>query len=188
MSVIENFAELPEQEQRKFAEALLKTINSESIFSSDTAFEFVKAYPDDVSGGLVVLVSHTSPIEVSRPATWQASDEEDAASDPGYDAEYENSLRKDTEKAFKTISTKIDGYVVSLEIADVDADETLEVIVDQVTNEDSGIGHYEYWGDEGYDSQPYVEVEGTIVKACSCYLAFFVEADAAVAEEPDTEE
>ena len=26
---------------------------------------------------------------------------------------------------------------------------------------DDGIGHYEYWGDEGYDSRPYVAIEST---------------------------
>jgi hypothetical protein len=175
MSVIENFVVLSEKEQREFAEALLKTINSESIFSSDTDFELVRIEADDITGGLMIEVSHTIPVEVSRQATWQASNEEDAADDPGYDADYENSITKDAEKSFKTLSTTIDGYIVSLEISDVDENDTTEVKVDSISHEDDGIGHYEYWGFEGNDSRPYVEVEGTIVKECDCSLAFFVE-------------
>jgi hypothetical protein len=62
-----------------------------------------------------------------------------------------------------------------LEIDDVDEVETVEVEVDSISHEDAGIGHYEYWGEVGYDSRPYVEVEGTIVKACDCALSLYVE-------------
>jgi hypothetical protein len=80
----------------------------------------------------------------------------------------------------------IEGYKVSLDISDVDEDEAIEVEVDNISHEDSGIGSYEYWGHMEYDSQPYVEVEGTIVKACTCALAFFVyPVDAPASTEPE---
>lgn len=175
MSVIENFAALSDKEQMEFAVALLKTINSEFIFSSDTEFEIVEVNADDLTGGLAIEVSHTNPIEVSREATWTCNDEEDANDDPGFEADYENSILEDTKKAFKTLSTVIDGYNIELEISDVDANDTVEIEVDSISHEDAGIGSYEYWGEVGYDSQPYVEVEGTIVKACECSLTFFVD-------------
>ena len=173
--LIKNFAAIPFQEQMKFAEALLKTINSESIFSSEVDFEIIKVEADELDGSLMIEVSHTGTIEVSRKATWQASDEENASVDPGYDADYEESIYTDAEKSFKTLSAMIEGYKVSLDIAEVDEVETTEIEVATISHEDSGIGHYEYWGEIGYDSHPYVEVKGTIVKACDCALTIYVE-------------
>ncbi len=185
MSVIENFAALPAQEQRKFAEALLKTINSEKIFSSETDFELDQIEVDEFTGGLILYTSQTDTIEVSRKATWDCSNAEEAESDPGYDAIYENSVYKDAEKAFKTLSTVIDGYKVSVNIVDVDEISTVEVTTNTITDEDAGIGDYEYWGTRGYDSRPYVEVEGTLIKECECAVNFIVEPDDAVEAEPE---
>lgn len=177
MSVIENFAALSAQKQREFAAALIKTINSESTFISNITFDLVNVEADDMTGGLLIEVSHEPMIEVTRKATWQAGDEDEASSGPDsdYGADYSEAVTTDAEKAFKTLSTEIDGYTVSLDISDVDEEETIEVEIDHISHEDSGIGHYEFWGEPGYDSQPYVEVEGTIVQACTCSLAFFVE-------------
>ena len=66
--------------------------------------------------------------------------------------------------------------------------ETIEVEADKYTHEDSGIGGYDYWGDRGYDSRPYIEVEGTIVKACSCALSLYVELADEFTDESETEE
>jgi len=186
MSIIENFATLSAQEQRSFAEALLKTINSESIFSSEVNFELTEVEVDDMTGELLIYVSHTDFVSVSRKASWTCDDEDDAKRDPGYEVEYVDSIYEDAKKAFKTLATIIDGYKVTLDIADVDEEETIEVIVDHISHEDSGIGSYEYWGYRGYDSSPYVEVDGTLVKSCDCSLSFFVEpVDEPVDEEPE---
>lgn len=176
MSVIENFAALSAQEQREFANSLIKTINSENIFSSDVAFEIINVEADDISGGLMIEVSHTPhPIEVSRNAIWTCGTAEDAEDDPGFEANYENSVYEDMKKAFKTLSQVVEGYRVSLDISDIDEDETVEVTANQINHEDSGVGAYEFWGDRGYDSRPYCEVEGTIVRECEALLTFFVE-------------
>ena len=175
MSVIENFAALSAQEQRTFAESLIKTINSESIFSSEVDFEITGIEADDMTGGLIIEVDHTDSVDVPRAASWTAADEDEAYSDPGYDADYFNSIYDDAKKAFKTLEAVIEGYKVSLDISDVDEDDTVEVEVDSSSAEDSGIGSYEYWGSSGYDSHSYVEVEGTITKACTCGLTFYVE-------------
>lgn len=183
MNVIENFAELSFEEQKKFAEALVRTINSESIFTSDTNFTLAGVEADELAGGLYVFLEHDDPIEVSREATWTCSDEDEVNSDPGYDADYADHLFEDTKKAFKTLFATIEGYKVSLEIDDVDMDDTIEVEADKYTHEEDGIGEYEYWGSRGYDSRHYIAVEGTIVKACSCGLSLYVEsADEAIAE------
>lgn len=175
MSIIENFAVLSKEEQREFATKLLDTINTESMFTADTKFEITNVEPDELSGGLLIEVSHANPIIVSRDATWSCADEDEAAGDPGYDADYANTIYEDTKKAFKTLSTVIDGYSVSLEISDVDETNTVSVEVDSTSNEDDGIGDYEYFGFTGNDSRPYVEVTGAIIKECECALAFFVE-------------
>lgn len=188
MNVIENFAELSFEEQKKFAEALVKTINSESIFTSDANFTLVGIEVDELAGGLIIFLEHADPIEVSRKATWTCESEDEVNSDPGYDADYADHLFEDAKKAFKTLSATIEGYNVSLEINDVDTEETIEVEANTYTHEDSGIGGYDYWGSRGYDSRPYVEVEGTIVKACNCALSLYVEPATEVVTEPEVEE
>ena len=177
MSVIENFDAIPVQEQMKFAEALLKTINSERIFSDQTNFELRDVEAAPFTGGLYIGVNLTNPIEVERKATWTAANEDDAES-AAYDLEaaYDNIVDKDALKAFKADSAVIDGYNVELQIEDVDeAIRPIEVEVDSISHEDSGAGFYEYGGFEGYDSRPYVEVSGTLVHSCDCYLSLYVE-------------
>ncbi len=186
MSVIENFAALSEKEQREFAEALVKTINSEHTFIDNTTFDIVDVEADDLTGGLNIEVSHEPLIEVRRKATWQAADEEDATSeDAAYVADYAEYGFKDAEKAFKTLSADIDGYTVYVEIDDVDEEEIVEIEVEHMSHEDDGIGQHEYWGNIGYDSRPYVEVEGTIVQACTCSMTLFVEPADAIKVEPE---
>lgn len=188
MTVVENFAAMSETEQRDFANALLKTINSEHIFSTETEFRPIDVEADDVTGGLVINVEHVNPIRVTRKATWYCDTEDDVADDPGFEADYVNHLYEDVATAFATLSTSIEGYKVSLEIADVDEGEAVEVNVDNYSQEDSGIGDYEYFGFTGHDSQPYVAVEGTIVRECDCALAFFVEPDDEITVETAEEE
>lgn len=175
--IIENFAELSIEEQINFVKVLLEKINSENIFSEEANFEFTDVEADDITGGLWVTASISNPISVSRKATWSAADEDTAAEDPGRDAEYRNTISEDAEKAFNTLVTQIDGYRVSLRIDDVEEDEAIdaEVEVESISHEDSGIGDYEFWGFKGHDSNPYVEVEGTIIRECDCSLTFFIE-------------
>ena len=189
MATIENFAALSTQDQKAFAAALLKIINIDSIFSSDTNFELVSVEADDITGDLIINVSQTDVIEVSREATWTCNSDNEVTDDPGYDADYKNDIYEDIQKAFKTLSTVIDDYKVSLEVADIISDDdTLDVIVDSTNAEDGGIGDYEYFGFRGHDSQPYVEVKGTIIKACDCALAFFVEPNDEPTVDPEAEE
>lgn len=176
MSIIENFAVLPVQEQLKFANALVKTINSEKIFSDDTKFEVHAVTVEDVTGGLAVAVSLANPIEISREATWTCGSADDAENDPGTEATYYNGIFDDARSAFKVIRTEIDGYSVALEVDDVDLlDGDPEIEVARINNEDSGVGSNEYFGVTDFDSRPYVEVEGTITKSYDCALTFYVE-------------
>ena len=188
MNVIKNFAELSFEEQMKFAESIVKTINSESTFTSDTDFTISGIEVDEFAGGLIIMLNHDDLIEVSRDATWQCYDEDVVDSDPGDAANYSNYLFEDVKKAFKTLETTIEGYKVSLSVNDADEEETIEVHVDDYSHEDSGIGSYEYGSIRGYDSHPYIEAEGTIVKACSCALSFYIEPANEPVVEPETEE
>ena len=184
MSIVENFAAISEKEQRDFAEALIKTINSEGIFSSDTNFEITSVVSDDTTGELVIFVENTSPIEVTRQAVW-SSDSEENAEEVGNDVDYDDYLMADAKKAFNATETVIEGYKVSLEISDIEEGEVAEVNVTKISHEDSGIGSYEYFGFTGTDSQPYVEVEGTVVTKCDCQLAIIVAPEDNIEIEPD---
>lgn len=184
MSVIENFAALSAQEQREFANSLVKTINSEKTFA-DIMFKIDAVEADDLTGGLLIELSHEDAFELNRKATWTCGDADDAHQKPE-DADFDDSIWDDAKKAFKTLTTEIEGYTLSLEIADIDNEEITEVEVEHISKEDAGIGHYEFWGETGYDSQPYFEIEGTLVQECSLSLGLFVEAADNIAE--DTEE
>ena len=178
MDKIANFAVIPVVEQFDFATKLVKTLNSEKTFHDDAPFEITGVEPDDLTGGLTVYVDHTNLIEVIRKATWTC-DHEDEAEDPpaAVEADFENFLMEDVKKTFKTLETVIEGYKITLDITDqevVDGDP--EVEVDHISHEDAGIGDYEYFGFRGTDSQPYVEVSGTLTYLCECRLALFVEA------------
>lgn len=177
MAVIENFDAISVQEQMKFAEALLKTINSERIFSDQTNFELRGVEAAAFTGGLYIEVKQTNPIEVERRATWTAANEDDAESAAyDLDADYDNSLDEDALKAFKTSLAVIDGYNVELQIDDVDEEiKPVEVEVEDISHEDDGIGHNEFWGVSSFDSRPYVVVKGTLVHSCNCYVSFYVE-------------
>ena len=187
MAIIENFAELSAQEQQKFADALIKTINSEKLFSDDVDFKITEVGADELSGDLFISVD-AGPVEVPREAGWQASDKESAGHDPGYDAQYVDFIYDDVKKVFKTPVVNIDGYTVRMDVDDVDEEDTLEVEVTSVRDEDSGIGPYEYGDYRGYDSHPYVEVEGILTKECTCYLTFWVSPAEALEESTDASE
>ncbi len=175
MSVIENFAELSAKEQQDFAAAIVKTINSEQIFTSETDFKVAKVEIDDFTGGLMIEVTPTNYFEVARDATWEVDDEEDAHSDPGNDVVYAADIYHDTKDVFKVNEAVIDGYKITLYTGDIDEGETVDVEVDEINYEDAGIGSYEFWGIPGYDSHPYIEVLGTITKACTIDVGFLVE-------------
>lgn len=184
MEMIENFAVLSAEEQLEFAEDLVATINSESTFTNETNFKVLSVEADDTTGDLMIEIDHEDFISVLRAATWTCSDEDEVYSDPGYDADYGESIYDEAKQAFKTLSAEIEGYQVELDIADVDEEETVEVDVDYYSHEDAGIGSYEFWGHTGYDSRPYIEVNGTITKACSLALALFVSIAENTTEQP----
>ena len=191
MDRIENFAVIPAKDQIAFATALLKTINSEKTFHDEVQFEIVGVEPDDITGGLTIDISHSDPIKVYRDASWTCAREEEASDEPtDFETDFANYLMDDAKKAFKAESTVIEGYKVTLEVVDVDAGETIDVEVEDISHEDAGIGSYDYWGHSGYDSRPYIQVEGVIGKECDCALALFVEPDdtPAVSEEEVPEE
>jgi hypothetical protein len=175
MSIIYNFSELAEKDIQQFAADLVTKINSESIFSSQVDFKIEDVEADEMSGNLFISLSHDDLIEVYRAASWQSANE-DTVSDLSYaEPNFDNSLSEDTKDSFETLTAEIDGYKVTLDVYDVDAEDRLDVDVTGYSHEDSGIGRYDFWGDVGYDSQPYVEVEGTIIYGCSCYMTLIVE-------------
>lgn len=175
--IIENFAELSEKEQLDFAQKIIDKINADFIFTGDTKFTISEVYADELSGDLNIEIDHEDYIEVAREASWTCDDEDEVYSVPkSYDSdiEYEQSIMKDAEKAFKTLSTTIDDYLVTLTIGDAYVEEIEASEVSDYSNEDAGIGHYDYWGTPGYDSRPYVQVEGTLYTNCSMGLTLSV--------------
>lgn len=175
MSVIENFSTLLDWQLGQFATVLVSKINAENTFSNLIDFTIDSFEADDITGNLIIYLRHEEYLEVEREATWTCEDIHSVDQDPGSSADYENAIFTDVKKCFKTQTAQIEGYTVTLRIDDTDVVETVEVIADVYQEEDNGIGDYEYFGARGYDSDPYVEVEGRIIAACQCALTLIVE-------------
>lgn len=162
----------------ELAKTILEKINLGRVFTKETAFEFQDTDLDRNTGYFWIAASTINSIGVPREASWTAGDEEGANEDPGNNAEYVNTVSEDLKKVLKTYEVEIDGYKVSMQIDDIEEDETTdaEVEVEDLSHEDSGIGSYEFWGFKGYDSNPYVEVSGTVTRFYDCNVTFLVEA------------
>ena len=175
MSVIENFNELSEEELAQFAADLVKKLNNESIFTSEAKLVLNEVEADRLTGDLIIGVysADEDSITVEREASWQAYDEDSLSTVE--DADFANRIEQDAMQALKTQSVEINGYRVSIFDISADVYEELDVDVQDYTAEDSGIGSYDYWGFEGYDSHPYYEVSGVISYACGVGFGLTVE-------------
>lgn len=193
--VIENFAILSTKEQHEFADKLLKTLNSEKTFLDvELVIEEVEA--DELSGDLVIMASTTEAVEAERNGTWATGysrDEEEiydlthATPDSMY-VDFEDSEDEAAAKALKARSADLEGYTVTIEVENV-TESDLESVseVDEVTEDDAGIGDYEYFGFKGTDTQPYLEVQGTLFCTLYPYLRLTV-TPTATEVEPEAEE
>ena len=175
MSVVENFSELSPEELQQFATTLVQKINSEHLFHNEAILTIEDLEADEMSGDLYISLSHKDTVNVPRKATWQGLNEEDLENVSEVDAEFDNTLSEDARKAFKTVSVTVDGYNVSLSVDDVEDVSIEDVEVDNYTEEDDGIGSYEFWGSKGHDSHPYLEANGTITYGCYVYMSLLVE-------------
>ena len=193
--VIENFAALSTKEQHEFADKLLKTINSEKAFlDAELIIEDVEA--DELSGDLVIMASTTEAVEVDREGTWStgySSDDDEAyelthATPARRDVDFEDSEEEAVTKALKVRSVDLEGYTVTIEVDNI-AESDIESVseVNEVTEDDAGIGDYEYFGFRGTDSQPYLVVQGTLFCILYPYLRLTV-APTVTAVEPEAEE
>ena len=193
--VIENFAALSTKEQHEFADKLLKTLNSEKAFL-DTALVVEDVGADELSGDLVIIAGTTEAVEVEREGTWStgySSDEEEAydlthATPSSRDVDFEDSEEEAVTKTFKVRSVDLEGYTITIEVDNI-AESDIESVseVNEVTEDDAGIGDYEYFGFRGTDSQPYLVVQGTLFCTIYPYLRLTV-APTVTEVEPEVEE
>jgi hypothetical protein len=163
--MIENFSLLSPEGQKQFAADLVAKLNEQMVFSDEVDFEIFDIEANEMDGSLNIGVSVNTSID--RDAAWQCGDSDEASSTPS-DYDFSNLDKEDAKQAFKTLTAEFEGYTLELSDLEID-DEDVEAVseVYDVTNEDAGIGHYEFWGETGYDSQPYCEVEGALAVNCS---------------------
>lgn len=172
MSLITDFKALPAWELQRFAEGLVHKVNAECIFSKEVDFKIEEVEVHE-NGDLVIGITNDDRyVPATVEASWSCSDEDEIYSPE--DPDIEGSTLDALEQSFVTFSANVDGYDVELTIDDYDKDDIQEVDVTSTTAEDAGIGSYEYWGHIGYDSRPYLEVEGTITYGCVCYMTLWV--------------
>ena len=168
MTVIEDFNLLSEEEQIKFAEDLVAKINAEHLFTSEVNWVLNDVWANEQDGNLEISLIDEEGLDLELEATWQCGDEDEAERDPGHDvADIESAFSAATYYFKDTTPVTVDGYTLTLEVTDAEAGDTVEVYADEVSEEDDGIGWYDHFGYQGYDSRPYIEVSGRIVKNCS---------------------
>ena len=173
---VENFSELPDEELQQLASMLIQKMNSSSTFVSNNKFVIDDAMADELTGNLLISVYTEDPVSVQRKATWVVDTIDDVDnSEKLEDVDYLNSIYVDTTSAFKTSTATVDGYKVTMHVDDVDDLGIVETAVDRYSEEDAGIGNYEYFGFNGYDSRPYVEVDGVTTNSCTCYITIEIE-------------
>ena len=169
--VIENFSVLSQAELEQFAKKLIDKINAEKIITTEADFAILNdpdaVWASDITGNLII---NLAAIEVASAvdASWTA------AEDDPYDYNDAEEGSPDFDDVFKK-EVVVDGYKVTLSIDDYDRIENLEVEVDDYSREDSGIGRYEFWGHIGYDSHPYLEVNGTFINLYSVAVSLTIE-------------
>lgn len=169
--VIENFSTLSQEELKQFAKKLVDKINTEKIITTEADFAILNdpdaVWASDITGNLII---NLAAVEVASAvdASWAA------AEDDPYDYDDAEEDSPDFEDVFKK-EVVVDGYKVTLSIDDYDRIENLEVEVNDYSHEDSGIGHYEFWGQTGYDSHPYLEVSGTFINLYSAAVSLTIE-------------
>ena len=170
---IEDFEDSTEAEQKMFVNSLVSKINTEHLFTSEVDFIVDDYWTEDCSKKLVVTLSHGGAVEVTREASWQCGTS-DHINDMPEDIEYYKSSITDVASVFKTGPFVVDNYKVTLAVDDVDTEEACDVEATNYSNEDDGIGFFEFWGHKGYDSRPYIQVEGNVACKCTCLLTLTV--------------
>lgn len=171
--VIENFALLSQEELNQFAKKLVDKINAEHHITDEVEFTILKGpdavWAQDTTGDLIINLDDVK-VTSAVDATWAASDD-----DP---YEYDDSTVDLEEPTFDDVFKKefiVDGYKVIVDVDDYDHLETEDVEVYSYKHDDAGIGSYEFWGEVGYDSRPYLDVQGTFTNLYSVALSLVVE-------------
>lgn len=162
--MIENFSLLSPEEQKQFATDLIAKLNAAGTLSDET-FKIFAVESDELDGTLMIGI--TADATIKRGASWQCENR-DEVRDVTDTYNFLEPSAADAKQLFKTTATEFEGYlleVAALEIDDYKIEDVSEVY--SISEEDAGIGSYEYWGEVGYDSQPYCEVRGALDIRCS---------------------
>ena len=178
--LIENFAELSAQELKEFADGLISKVNADHLFAPDIELRLCddsqdNIVPDEMTGDLDIYVEPTEEVIIGREAYWSCGMDDDYEYGTPEDPDYSYGILEDIKKAFPTKTVSIDGYSVTIEAydyADWDTGEVGKII--SATEDDDGIGSYEYWGEIGYDSRPFMAIEGVIDCPTSIYVSLTV--------------
>lgn len=174
MELIDNFSLLSEEELLQFAQEFLAHINESKVFSDSITFEDIDPMygveANEMDGSLTI---HVYFDDFDYELEFEAEDLEDSP----HNWDYQQSAEQAIAAQFKTSKATIAGYNVEFGVDDAPNEEVTDYeITERVTNEDdAGIGHYEFWGFEGFDSRPYEWESGSGVASChSDVLVHFI--------------
>ena len=169
--MIADFNTLSMEELKQFAVDLVAKVNAAKLFHDDAELavaEDIDLSVDETFGSLNIPVYFKDGLDISMDATWTCSEPEDATSDYD-DIEFTESESRAMLRELKGTTAKLEAFTLTLSDLDYEDYEITEVEATDITDEDAGIGWYEYWGETGYDSHPYCEVEGTAYINCEAF-------------------
>ena len=160
-----DYTYMPPAKLTRMAEAVVAELNKGKVFADDTLIKVKKAYIDPYSDAFLVDVELDS-VSVKREASWNTDGDDESPTSVDEDLTYEYSESDDIKKAFKTTEATILGHKVYLLLDECTAEkvDTTDWTIEHSSEEDAGIGSYEFWGEVGYDSRPYMHYEGTITE------------------------
>lgn len=164
MNLYEAFKTLEEDTEVGIPESptntLLKNIVNQIKFPGepDVTIDYAAITESDEGTFLVPVELRTVTLPVS--CVWEGDSEGNYSTDDiDIDAE------KEAENYIKNIQTPVEfaeGVLTDVSYEDIHDYTITDTEVTKVTEEDAGIGSYEYWGTVGYDSQPYTEISGVV--------------------------
>jgi hypothetical protein len=180
MSIVENFNELSETALLAFAEDLINKLNASDAFKTEITLQTYELQTSELTGDLTIFAipEGDERVEVAVPAEWSCSTEDDLDDIPDeYNLDtfdLNSSAEEAAKELFKESSVVIDGYKIDLIVNEVEREKIVDTIVENHYDDDSGIGSYEYFGATGYDSHPFVAIEGKLVYECRLLIELTV--------------
>lgn len=161
--IIEDFNLLSEEELSEFAANIVAKVNEAQPFTKEDSdaiqFEIDNVETNELDGSLLIYIVSSEDLSVARAASWTADDPDSLNSYS--DLTFDDTDLTAAKENLKVLVAEVDGYNVELTDIEFENNGVDEVEYADYSEEEGGIGDYEYWGHRGHNSYTYCTVYGT---------------------------